>query len=100
MAETSQIVFTFKEVVEALIKQHGVHDGIWSIFVRFGIKAANVGSSEADAIPTAIIPLVEIGLQKGESENNISVDASRVNPRSRPTLGAKRTPKRLAARKS
>jgi len=80
MAESTQLVFKHKEVVEALIKHHGLHDGVWGLFVRFGISAMNVGTSEADLMPAAVIPVVEIGLQKFENENNIAVDAGRVNP--------------------
>jgi hypothetical protein len=81
MPETSQIVFSFKEVVTALVKEHDIHEGIWGLFVRFGLQASNIGETERDVRPAAIIPVVEIGLQKFEKENNISVDASKVNPR-------------------
>jgi hypothetical protein len=30
--------------------------------------------------PAAIVPVMEIGLQKMEEENNLSVDAAKVNP--------------------
>jgi len=81
MPESTQIVFTHKEVVEALLKQQQIHDGIWGIYVKFGIKAANVGMSDSDLMPAAIVPVLEIGLQKFENENNLSVDAAKVNPR-------------------
>ena len=81
MAEVSQVIFSYKEVVEALVKKHGIHEGIWGLFVKFGIKAANIGATEVNVQPAAIIPLLELGLQKFEKENNISVDASKVNPK-------------------
>ena len=80
MAEPTQITFNYKEVVEALVKQYGLHEGIWGLWVRFGIKAANIGETDTEIKPAAIIPLLELGLQKFEKENNISVDASKVNP--------------------
>lgn len=80
MPEISNIIFSYKEVVSALLKAQGIHEGTWSLFVRFGLNAANVGENENELKPCAIIPLLEIGLQKGEKENNISVDASKVNP--------------------
>lgn len=81
MAEPSQIVFSYKEVVEALVKKYGLHEGIWGLWVKFGIKAANMGATDIDVKPVAIIPILELGLQKFEKENNISVDASKVNPK-------------------
>jgi hypothetical protein len=80
MGEASQITFSYKEVVEALVKKQGIHEGIWGLFIKFGISGTNLGPNPDDVKPAAIIPVLEIGLQKFEKENNISVDAARVNP--------------------
>jgi hypothetical protein len=80
MAEAKQIVFTYKEVVECLIKKQGIHEGIWGIFLRFGIQGANVGPTGTDISPAAIVPVVEIGLQRMDEISNIAVDAGVVNP--------------------
>jgi len=29
MPEAGQIVFTYKEIAELLVKQQGIHEGIW-----------------------------------------------------------------------
>ena len=81
MAESTQIVFKH---VEALLRQQGIHEGIWGLYVRFGLAAANVGASQTDLVPAAIVPLLEIGLQKFDQENNLAVDAARVNPQTLP----------------
>jgi hypothetical protein len=81
MAEATQIVFSHKEVVEALLKKQGIHEGIWGLYARFGIGASNVGTTPSDILPAAIVPLMELGLQKFEQENNIAVDAAKVNPK-------------------
>jgi hypothetical protein len=81
MPEPAQITFTYKEIVETLIKSQGIHEGIWGLFLKFGLSAANVGDNEAALRPAAIIPVLEIGLQKMDKENNISVDAAKVNPK-------------------
>jgi hypothetical protein len=81
MAEPNQIAFGFKEVVEALVKKQSIHEGIWGIYVRFGMNAQNIGPTENDLRPAAIIPILEIGLQKFDKENNLTVDAAKVNPR-------------------
>jgi hypothetical protein len=83
MPEASQIVFSFKEIAEALVKRQGLHEGIWGIFVKFGMGASNVGPNENSLQPAAIVPIVELGIQKFEKENNLSVDAAKVNPKGR-----------------
>jgi hypothetical protein len=80
MPESTNITFTFHEVVTALIKAADLHDGIWGLFARFGLAATNVGESENLIRPAAIVPLVELGLQKFDKESNIAVDAAKVNP--------------------
>jgi hypothetical protein len=80
MAEPTQIVFSYKEVAEALLKQENIHDGVWGLYIEFGIAAANVGPDKDNLKPAAIVPLMKIGLQKFEEENNLSVNAALVNP--------------------
>ncbi len=81
MPEISQIGFKHTEIVELMLKKMGIHEGIWALFIRFGIGASNVGPSESELNPAAIIPVLEIGLQKFEKETNVSVDAAKVNPK-------------------
>ena len=70
-------MFSYKEVVEALIRQQGLTEGIWAIYIKFGISAANIGSEiGADLHPSAIVPVLELGLQKADKMSNLSVDAS------------------------
>jgi hypothetical protein len=85
MAEASQIMFQYKEVVEALIKKQGLHEGIWALSVNFGMQATNVGVSESDVKPSAIVAILSIGLQKTDKDNALSVDAAKVNAKSRST---------------
>ncbi len=80
MAEPGQITFTYKEIVEALLKKQRIHEGIWGIYIKFGIRAANMGMSKTDVLPTAMVPVLDIGLQRFDEESNIAVDAAKVNP--------------------
>jgi hypothetical protein len=80
MAEPTQIAFPYKEVVAALLKQQNIHEGIWGIYVKFAIQAINSGPTKDELRPTAVVPVVEIGLQKYEEVNGLSVDASKANP--------------------
>jgi len=93
MAEPTQFVFSHKEVVEALLRKQGIHEGIWGLYVKFGIGASNIGPTPAEILPSAIVPIVELGLQRFEQENNIAVDAAQVNPKtpaSKPEAKAKK----------
>jgi hypothetical protein len=83
MAEPSQIIFSYKEVVEALLKKQGIHEGVWALYIKFGLAAMNSGPSESDLHPTALVPVLEIGVQKADKETNIAVDAANVNPPAR-----------------
>lgn len=82
MAEATQIIFSHKEVVTALIKQQKIHNGIWMLAINFGFGASNVGQTPdgTDLNPAAIVPVIGIGLQKAAELNNMSVDAAVVNP--------------------
>ena len=81
MAEASQYVFGFKELTEMLVKKEGLHVGHWAILVRFGINAANVSMGGSEPLPSAIVPIVEIGIQRETAPTPLSVDAAVVNPK-------------------
>lgn len=73
--------FTYKEVVEALIKQQGLHEGIWMLGMRFGIGPINVQSpTGGDPVPAAIVPVVGLSLRRKEALNPLALDAAVVNP--------------------
>ena len=80
MAEPKMITYAFKELALLMVKDQGIHEGYWGIYVRFGINAANAGPSETDVKPTAMVPILELGLQKFDELNNLSVDAAIENP--------------------
>lgn len=80
MAEAKLINYSFKELAALMVKDQGIHEGFWGIYARFGINAANAGPSETDVRPTALVPILELGLQKVEELNNLSVDAAVENP--------------------
>ena len=79
MPEVKQVTFAYKEVVEALLKKHNIHEGIWGIYVEFGIQGANV-ESPTGVYPSAIVPIKTIGLQRMNKVTALSVDAAEVNP--------------------
>ena len=81
MPETPQIYpFTHQELAEILIKHKNIHEGLWGIYVEFGIGATNIGQGPNDMLPAAIVPIVKLGLQRFPEPNNLTVDAAIVNP--------------------
>lgn len=83
MAETNQILFDYKEVAEALIRKQELHEGLWGLYVEFGLGAANLNTEEdlRALTPAAIVAVRRIGLQRFTEENNLTVDAAKVNPK-------------------
>lgn len=82
MSQANQITFSYKELAEILVKNQEIHEGLWGIYIRFGIGAGNLGQSPTsqDVLPTAIVPVLEIGIQKFAEESNLTIDAGIVNP--------------------
>lgn len=80
MADAKLIGYSFKELASLMVKDQDIHEGFWGVYVRFGISAANAGPADSDLKPTALVPIIEIGLQKFEELNNLSVDAAIENP--------------------
>lgn len=80
MAEVKTYTFAHKEVVEALIKRQGLREGIWQLYVEFGLAAANINQGgEGGLLPAAIVPILKIGLNKVEKESELTVDAAKIN---------------------
>lgn len=80
MAEIKTLTLTYKEVVEAFVKQQDLHDGIWQLYAEFGIGAGNIPIGPDEVAPAAIVPLKKLGLMKVDKEGPLTVDASLVNP--------------------
>jgi hypothetical protein len=81
MAEATQYLFGFKELAEIIVKKQGLHEGFWGIIVKFGLHAANLNVPGAETpYPAAMIPILEIGIQKQDELTPLAVDAAVVNP--------------------
>jgi hypothetical protein len=81
MAQATQYVLDFKELATLIVKKQDLHEGYWGIYVRFGISAANISFPGQDLRPTAMVPIMEIGIQKQDELTSLAVDAAVVNPR-------------------
>jgi len=69
-------------VTTALVKQAGLHEGIWMPTFTFGRGATNL-NFEGHLTPCAITPIVAVGLVRVEEMNELAVDAAEVNPQPR-----------------
>jgi hypothetical protein len=81
-SEKERILFSYQEIVECLIKEKNIHEGIWGIAIGFDLGAANVAKRDEpnSFMPAAIIPINGIGIERVEEESNLTVNASLVNP--------------------
>jgi hypothetical protein len=86
MPEINHYAFKYQEVLEALIKKAGLHEGKWQITMTFGLAAANMGPSAADVVPGAAVAVQGISLIRAtaESPEALVADASVINPGSGP----------------
>jgi hypothetical protein len=82
MAQATRYAFSHKELAETLVKKQGIHEGLWAIYLRFGIQGANVGGlAGTPLLPTALVPVIEIGIQQKDKADDLTVDAAKVNPK-------------------
>jgi hypothetical protein len=79
MADTTQITYSYKELVALMVKDQGIREGIWGLVTRFGLKATNLGTSDTDLVPSAIVGVIHIGIQRMDKPTNLTVDAAEVS---------------------
>jgi hypothetical protein len=80
MPEQTQIFFPHKEIVEILARKAGIKEGIWGLYVEFGIAATNIINPEdKSALPAAIVPIVKLGIQRFTEPSSMTIDASKLS---------------------
>jgi hypothetical protein len=80
MADVTQYTYKIKELTALFLKDQNIHEGHWQILVNFGFGAANVGPSEAEILPAAMVQVSGMGIQKVPEKTPLSVNAAEVNP--------------------
>src|SRR5688500_8876556 len=81
MAEANEIFFSYQEVVEALVKKQGLHEGLWGLSIEFGLGALNMKTSpDGSVAPAGLLAVSRIGIRQYPAANNLTVDAAKVNP--------------------
>jgi hypothetical protein len=84
MPDISQYTFKHQELIAALIKQAGLHEGKWQLTFQFGLGAINMGPSPEDMVPAAAVGIMSVGLTKAQPDSPpaLVADAAVVNPAS------------------
>jgi hypothetical protein len=74
--------FSLTELTEILIKNQGLHEGLYNLSVQLQIGVGAVGPSPELICPGAMFGVSRIGLSKIEEgkENIHTVNAAKVNP--------------------
>ena len=74
--------FSLIEMTVILIKQQGLHEGLYNLSTQFQIAVGAIGPTPESILPGAMIGVSRIGLAKTEKEraNIHTVDAAEVNP--------------------
>lgn len=81
MPETNQVTFSHEEIVEMLIKRQDIHDGFWSIVIQFGLGVGALPTPPSGkVVPSAIVQIAKIGIQRSDNPNPGTIDAAKVNP--------------------
>lgn len=93
----SPIVVSLKEFAEILIRERNIREGNWGPYFRFGLNVANMNVEYPEGtnvmVPSALVPLLEIGIQRFPEPTALSIDAAKVNPKpTRSRKGSKPSP--------
>lgn len=94
---TEEIKFSYKEIVEMLVKKEGIHKGLWGIYVGFHLHGANVTLGDKEPLPASVVQITQIGIKPVKKLDYLSVDAAEVNPA--PSEAKKASKKGGAAKK-
>ena len=78
MPETTQMVYSHKELTELILRDRGITSGHWAIYITFRLMGANVGLEEGDLKPVAMTFVESIGVARVAEPNPLSVDASKL----------------------
>ena len=85
--ERNQVNLTWQDVTTALVKQAGLHEGLWKVGFSFGMHAMNVNIKQQH-LPAAMSFIERVVLTRVETLDPLAVDASVVNPESRIVLAS------------
>ncbi len=76
------VSYDLRQITELLVKQNGLHDGMYDVAIEFqmAVGAVAIGSPSASTLPGAIIGISRIGLIRTVAPGPSTVNAAEVNP--------------------
>jgi hypothetical protein len=88
MPNTYRYVFNHKQLLEALVKEAGIHTGKWTLRANFGCIPGNFGPSADKISPGLAIALIDVGIIPAAADHpeTMVIDAAIVNPAPRPIV--------------
>jgi hypothetical protein len=81
MAETTQLTFEHKEIIELMLRNANISEGIWQLQLSLGLAGGNVGLTPEELNPAAIVMIQKFGLIRVTDESLLTVDASKLKPK-------------------
>ena len=91
MADITQIGFTYREVIEALLRQQKITEGCWTLSVDFSFGAVTAGPTPDESHPTAVVSVTGFGLVKVElGTQGIYVDANTLTSKTSSKIKSKK----------
>jgi hypothetical protein len=84
MAEATQFSFDFREVATAMIKQQGLHEGLWMVAFEVNFVAGVLGTTPPTSMPSVLVQMTKLQLIRQDQvpppNPHLTVDAAEVNP--------------------
>lgn len=91
MANATRIEFNWEEIATALVRHHGINDGLWTISVNFQFTGKNINIEGKSLLPGFVGSLPNVALMRvTQSVPGLTVDAAQVNPRLTTTTESRR----------
>jgi hypothetical protein len=85
MAEATQFSFDLREVATALIKQQGLHEGLWTLGFEFTFLAGIMGPTPSNSTPSVLVQMSKLQLIRQDQlpppNPHLTVDAAEANPK-------------------
>ena len=79
--ESKKRTFDHREVAMALVRNAGIHEGLWRIGFEFDLRAANINLGPGRGqVPAAFIPVLGVNILRVDTMDDLTVDAAIANP--------------------
>lgn len=81
MADIKQCLYSLKDAAAVIIKDQGITEGHFELFIEFNVGVGNFGLSLESVNPSAVIGVQRIGISEVPNPTANSVDAAEINPK-------------------